>query len=237
MIPEKFKHAKLSEKYSRKIQANRTQRNQITRITSKPEYIRRKSPFNKITKCEGVIDHKIIRKIHRNIQANAPTVHSELGGEQHGLLGLAMQPATYRTVTAHDFQHPALPPQAAPVPANADAAEVPRYIQHHAAQVDQWRQMVNAEVILKQQLIEPLDENYSEGQCQAYINYANRTLMGLIQHLYDDHGNISPMYTKESEKKMKQELLLLYLMVDLFKKLKKEWYSQKILTPQSQEGN
>ena len=59
-------------------------------MISKPEYIHSKYPFNKITKYEGVIDFKIIREIHRKIQANVSTIHSELGGGQHGLLGMAM---------------------------------------------------------------------------------------------------------------------------------------------------
>ena len=94
------------------------------------------------------------------------------------------------------------------MPTNADAAESLGYIQLHAAQVDQWRQMVNAEDILKQQLLGSLEDNYFKGQRQAYINYANRTLTGLFQHLYVDHGTISHMDLEESEQKMKQELLL-----------------------------
>ena len=96
--------------------------------------------------------------------------------------------------------------------------------------------MINAEDILKQQLLGSLQEKYFKGQHQAYINYSNRTLELLIQHLYDDHGTISPMDIEESEQKMKQEWFLLYPMVDLFETLKKELISQKPLTPQSQEG-
>ena len=50
--------------------------------------------------------------------------------------------------------------------------------------------MVNAEDILKQQLLGLLEEKYFKWKIQAYINYANRTLAVLIQHLYDDHGTI-----------------------------------------------
>ena len=64
--------------------------------------------------------------------------------------------------------------------------------------------MVNAEDILKQKLLGSLEENYFNGQLQAYISYDNRTLAVLIQHLYDDHGTISPMDIEESEKKMNQ---------------------------------
>ena len=58
--------------------------------------------------------------------------------------------------------------------------------------------MVNAEDILKHQLLGSLEEKYFKGQLQANINYSNCTLAGLIQNLYDDHGTISPMGIEES---------------------------------------
>ena len=104
-----------------------------------------------------------------------------------------MQPATYKTVIGHDFQIPDCLLQAATVPDFAATDEVWRYIQIYAAQVEQWRQMVNAEDIPKQQLLESLDDNYFKRQLQTYINYAKGTSEGLIQHLYDDYGTILPM--------------------------------------------
>ena len=85
------------------------------------------------------------------------------------------------------------------MPTNTDASEIPRYIQLHAAQVEQWRQMVNAEDILNQQLLGSLEEKDFKGKRHAYINYANRTPTVLIQHLYDDHGTISPMDIEDSD--------------------------------------
>ena len=114
--------------------------------------------------------YKIIHKIHRKIQANDSTIQSELGGGQNGLLGMAIQPATYQTVTRKDFKCLERPPQAAPVPPNEAAAKVPRCIQQHADQVEKWNQMVNAEVTLKHQFQESLDEKYFKGQRQVYIN-------------------------------------------------------------------
>ena len=72
-------------------------------MASQPGDIHRKLPFRKIEKYEGFINYKIIREIHRKIQANASTIHSELGWVQHGLLRLAMQPAIYRTVIEKCF--------------------------------------------------------------------------------------------------------------------------------------
>ena len=64
-----------------------------------------------------------------------------------------------------------------------------------------------------------MEENYFKGKRQAYINYDNRTLAVLIQHLYDYHETISPMDIEESEYKMKQEWSLLDPMVDPFEKI------------------
>ena len=55
-----------------------------------------------------------------------------------------------------------------------------------------------------------------------YINYNNQTLPEIIQHLYDNHGTISPMDIEESEQKMKQEWSLLDQMVDLFEQIEEE---------------
>ena len=104
------------------------------------------------------------------------------------------------------------------MPTNTDVAEIPRYIQLHSDQVDQWRQMLNTEDILKQQLLGSREEKYFKVGSKAYINYSNRTLAGLIQNRYDDCGTTSPMDKEESEQKMKQEWSLLDPMVDLFEK-------------------
>ena len=53
--------------------------------------------------------------------------------------------------------------------------------------------MMDAEDILKQQLLDSLEENYFKGQRQTYINYSNRTMSWIIQHMYDYHETISPM--------------------------------------------
>ena len=57
-------------------------------MNSKPEDIQGKPPFKKIAKCEGVMDYKIIRKIHHKIQVNAPTIQSELNERPHVLPGM-----------------------------------------------------------------------------------------------------------------------------------------------------
>ena len=98
------------------------------------------------------------------------------------------------------FQHLARLPQADSVPVNAAASKVPRWVHQNVDQVYQWLQMMNSKYILKKKLLESLDEKYFKGHHQAYIDYTNCTLEGLIHHPYDDNGTISPMDIEGSEK-------------------------------------
>ena len=59
--------------------------------------------------------------------------------------------------------------------------------------------------ILKQKLLDLLDEKYFKRICWVYINYTNHPLTGLIQYLNDDDGTISIMDIEEIEQKIKQE--------------------------------
>ena len=76
--------------------------------------------------------------------------------------------------------------------------------------------MVNSKYILKQKLLDSLEETYFKRQRQQWISYAKHTLAGLIQNLYDDYGKISLMDIEKIKHKMKQEWYLLYPIIDLF---------------------
>ena len=59
--------------------------------------------------------------------------------------------------------------------------------------------MVNADDIINHQLLDSIYKNDFKHQRQEYINYANHTLLVLIEDLYDDHRKISPIDIEESE--------------------------------------
>ena len=112
------------------------------------------------------------------------------GGRTAWSPGLVMIPATYHTITEKECQCLARIPQADTVTANAKTDEVPRHIKQHEAKLEKRYQMVNSEDIMKKQLLESLDKKQFKGKNQAYNNYANHTLAGLIQKQYNDHGTI-----------------------------------------------
>ena len=108
---EKKRHTILASRIekARQIRVHMWKPNSVkpkARMTSKLENICSELPFKTITKYEGVIDYKIVHKIHRKIQENVSNIQLYLGGGHHGILSLEIQSATYRTITGKEFKHP-----------------------------------------------------------------------------------------------------------------------------------
>ena len=62
------------------------------------ESIKESFPFPAIARFPGRPTFESISEIHVKLKANASSIHSELGGGTHGLLGLTLQPGTYMMI-------------------------------------------------------------------------------------------------------------------------------------------
>ncbi|MFO0089249.1 MAG: hypothetical protein ACK518_00245 [bacterium] len=60
-------------------------------------------PYSTITKHAGEPNYHAIKDVERKLIKNASSFPSELGGGNHGYLGLILTPEKYTLVTGHDF--------------------------------------------------------------------------------------------------------------------------------------
>ena len=60
-------------------------------------------PHSTFPKIEGEPDFASIKNIEKLIITNASSCESELGGGQHGMLGLVISPIRYHMITGHHF--------------------------------------------------------------------------------------------------------------------------------------
>ena len=73
------------------------------------ETIREGFPYPSIDQQPGCPTYTIISEVHKKLKKNSASVHSNLGGGQHGLLGLTLQDRTYTTLTGVTFILPTNP--------------------------------------------------------------------------------------------------------------------------------
>ena len=167
------------------------------------ESIKESFPYPVIAKTPGRPTFETISEIHSKLKANASSIHSELGGGSHGLLGLTLQPGTYTVLTGHVFQPPANPGTVAQIPPNSTGPQITSRVREHKEQLAIWRNYNATEQALKQQLISAIDSIYIKGISNRHTGYATVTLLRMIQHLYDTYGDITPFELEDNDVRMK----------------------------------
>ena len=82
------------------------------------------------------------------------------------------------------------------------AAVMAEQVRQHKEQLRVFRQVENAELALKSQLIESFDETYFRGLRGRHTGYTNISYLRMISHLYDTYGSITAVDLIENEKRM-----------------------------------
>ena len=91
------------------------------------ETIREGFPYPSIDQEPGCPTYVIISEVHKKLKTNSASVHSNLGGGQHGLLGLTLQDRTYTTLTGVPFILPTNPGTVHNIPAGSSGPQISQF--------------------------------------------------------------------------------------------------------------
>jgi hypothetical protein len=138
-------------------------------------------PHPTITPVIGIPTYKSIAEINLKLNANAASVHSNLGA--HGLLALTIDPAVYNTISPDPFLPPANPGANPILPDNATVAFIAELIRQHAASLRIWKEYLSTDKTLKQQLLAAIDDIYYRSLRNRITGYANVTTLTILRHL------------------------------------------------------
>ena len=156
----------------------------ITKITDKPNY-------------EG------LKNLKDQLKANAASIPTTLGDGTHGYLGLILSPAAYATIAATQFIEPVYPGQHPNVPDGTSAANTSTIVWRHTEDLRQWREFKNVNTAQKNQLLSTLDDIYIRALKDRHVGYMNQSIRAILQHLFDNYGNITPLELEDNDTKMR----------------------------------
>jgi hypothetical protein len=97
-------------------------------------------PHPTITPMNGIPSYKTIAEVNLKLNANAASVHSNLGDGAHGLLTLTLDPAVYLTLINVPFIAPVNPGPQSNIPGNATAAQLAELTREHKEDQRTWRE-------------------------------------------------------------------------------------------------
>ena len=163
-------------------------------------------PFQTLPKIIGEPCYASIAEMHEKLNANAASVHTNLGCGRLGHLWLTLKPEVYATLSATAFNPPPNPGAAPEIPPNSTAAQISSIRYDFDADTKTFNKFNNVEQALKTQLIEAVDEVYIQSLRNKYVGYTNVSTLDLLNHLYDSYANITPSVLLENDRKMREPL-------------------------------
>ena len=156
-----------------------------------------------VTKITGEPNYESLKNLKDELKANAASIPTTLGGGTHGYLGLILSPAAYATIAATQFIEPIYPGQHPNVPAGTSAANTSTIVRRHTEDLRQWREFKNVNTALKNQLLSALDDIYIRALKDRHVGYMNQSIRAILQHLFDNYGNITPLELEDNDTKMR----------------------------------
>jgi hypothetical protein len=160
-------------------------------------------PHPTITPVIGIPTYESIADLNLKLNANAASVHSNLGDGAHGLLALTIDPAVYNTISPIPFVPPANPGINPLIPALSTNAIITELTRQHATSLKTWQEYQSTDKALKQQLLAAIDSIYYRSLRNRITGYANVATLTILRHLYDTYGNISPTDLIDNDTRMK----------------------------------
>ena len=165
-----------------------------------PDYRNSHFEFPILSKVIGEPDYEQLLCIQKELKANAQSVHSTLGGGAHGYLGLLTSLIQYTLVSHVPFVIPAFPAPLV-IPLNATNHMTFTLQQRHRDSFRIFRECQAIQKSLKQQQVQAIPIVYLEILRDSITNTIDRSIRGIIQHLFDTYGNMtSQKIAEETEK-------------------------------------
>jgi len=144
-----------------------------------------------LTKIPGKPTNTTLKKLKKEVYANARAIPSTRGGGNHGHLGIVMDDAAYLTLAGQAFDLPAHPGPAPVHQANPTAAQIAENNRVYNATLDELKLATNVENAIKNQIVEAVDSLYFDDLEDADFGFANVTIPTMLTHLQDTYGKLT----------------------------------------------
>jgi hypothetical protein len=158
-------------------------------------------PNQTIPAIEGEPKYETIKNVEKLLIENAASVHSTLGGGNHGFLGVILTPEKYQLVTGHTFE-PYTNPGALPtLPPNATQHQILNANAAHKENLRLWKEQTFVIKAIKNLLTRSVEKKYIADLHNSYTGYNNLTIQEILEYLYTNYGDLDEADLEQTELK------------------------------------
>ena len=138
-----------------------------------------------------------------NSKKNAASVVSNLGGGNHGHLGLVLNAVLYALVSATAYVRPVHPGDFAPTAGATTQLQIDREFKQHTERVCKHRESIDLELALKNQLEAAIEEDYIYDFLNPVTKTLDGTLVDILDELFETYGIVPPETLDKAETQVK----------------------------------
>ena len=161
-------------------------------------------PYSTIEKHIGEPHYQAIKEVERKIIKNASSYPSELGGGNHGYLGLILSPLKYELLTGILFNPHPNPGSFPTFPPNPTQPQIAQINATHKEALRLWREQNALIKAIKKQITNAFEDKNLKEIEDTYTGFNNVTIQDIFTYLYDRFGDVTPTELEEAEKTLNE---------------------------------
>ena len=162
------------------------------------DYARVYFKYPKPTPIRGEPTHEDIEHLKKELRANAASVDSNLGGGDHGYLGLVLPRREYQKIATTEFKVPDYPAPLS-IPANTDSVAALNLRTKHKEKQDAHKRCKDVERALLRHVQSAMDEEWLDTLINEDTQLIEDDIEDVITYLEENYGHIPSEELKEME--------------------------------------
>ena len=160
-------------------------------------YFKYKTP----TLIIGAPTNKTLKRLKQELRANASSVESDLGGGDHGYLGLVLSDANYASVSDTAFVAPNYP-QPLTIPPGTSQVGAFNLREQYKEDKKAYYKCKNVEKALLRHVQDAIKDKYLESLVDDDTQLINADVPTVLTYLFDVYGQIPSEEVKQKEAKI-----------------------------------
>ena len=161
-------------------------------------YFKHKTP----TPIQGAPTNKTLKQIKQELWENASSIESDLGGGDHGYLGLVLTDAKYATVTATPFVPPTYPATLT-IPTGTDQVRALNLREIHKDAKSAYYKCKNVEKALQRHVQDVIEEKYLESLVDKDTQLIQDKIPTVLQFLFGAYRKVPSEEVKQKETELR----------------------------------
>ena len=184
-------------------------------------YFKYKTP----TPIQGTPTNKTLKRLKQELRANASSVESDLGGGDHGYLGLVLTGAEYASISNTPFDAPRYP-AALTIPQGTDQVQALNLREQHKEDKRAYYECKNVEKALQRHVQDAIEDKYLESLVDDDTQLIQEDIPDVLDYLFDLYGKVPSEEVKQKEAEIRamvynpaDPMILLFSPIEKLKKM------------------